>query len=407
MRYYYLVASLVLSVLSIPSFAGFEVNAGVVLPHTGSIKELGAPTQRGVDLAVAELARAGLTVNLFNVDSGSNSDTVATAVHDMLDLNKDTHIPVIIGGVSSGVTLKVATEVTLPGSMLIVSPVSTSPVFTNLPADEGVDLVFRTIASDALQGKIAGTLAAQEVKTVSILYVDNPYGRGLTAHFREAFEANGGKVLAMVPHDENEVYPSYETELQKALAGQPEMVAAYSYPEHAKVYVKEAINEFGFKNFLFCDGTRSQELIDEVGSDHLEGLWGTSHTAPQTDELDAFTKLYMDAYGMPPSSSFAANAYDAMAVVGLAAQRVLADDGDLTSASIRDNLRAVANPPGVLVGPHEIEKAFQLIWDGTKINYTGASGNVDFDQAGEVVTSIEIWHYVQGTIETLKIYDSF
>ena len=74
----------------------------------------------------------------------------------------------------------------------------------------------------------------------------------------------------------------------------------------------------------------------------------------------------------------------------------------MTAANIRDNMRAVANPPGEVVIPGEFEKAFGLLKAGKAINYEGAAGSVDFDKHGDVVTPIEIWEYQGGKLVTLR-----
>jgi branched-chain amino acid transport system substrate-binding protein len=43
----------------------------------------------------------------------------------------------IIGALASGVTVPVAESVTCPNNLLMISPASTSPLITVLPADKG------------------------------------------------------------------------------------------------------------------------------------------------------------------------------------------------------------------------------------------------------------------------------
>ena len=92
-----------------------------------------------------------------------------------------------------------------------------------------------------------------------------------------------------------------------------------------------------------------------------------------------------------------------MAVIGLAAYRAKVKGLSLTSENIRDNLRAVANPPGEVIMPGEFKKAFELLKQGKDINYEGAAGSVDFDEHGDVVTPIEVWKYSGGKIVTVKM----
>ena len=105
---------------------------------------------------------------------------------------------------------------------------------------------------------------------------------------------------------------------------------------------------------------------------------------------------------MPPLP-FITNAYDGMAVIGLAAYAAKVKGLPLTAKNIRDNLRYVANPPGVVVKPGEFKKAFELLDKGKEINYEGAAGSVNFDKNGDVITPIEVWKYHKGKIVTVRV----
>ena len=71
---------------------------------------------------------------------------------------------------------------------------------------------------------------------------------------------------------------------------------------------------------------------------------------------------------------------------------------------MRDALRQVANPPGEIVGPADIAKALELVREGKDVNYVGASGDVDFDEDGNVVSSMRVWRVKDNTIEDTDIY---
>jgi hypothetical protein len=74
--------------------------------------------------------------------------------------------------------------------------------------------------------------------------------------------------------------------------------------------------------------------------------------------------------------------------------------------AMRDALRQVANPPGEPIEPDDFQHAFERLSQGTKINYRGASGEVDFDDHGDVVTPIEVWKIDDsGTIVTERLED--
>jgi branched-chain amino acid transport system substrate-binding protein len=393
-----LASVLILTLAFISAAPAADIKVGTLMAQTGPLKEYGPPIKDGAVLAGKQMAAAGFEIEWFHEDSETNPAPATNAAKKLVNIN---NVVAIVGALSSGVTLAVAESVTLPNNVILISPASTNPLMTFLPADEGKDFLFRTCPSDALQGVVAGKLAASYNKTVSILYVNNAYGQGLSEVFTESFAKYGGKVLAAVPHDEKAA-ESYTAELKKALAGNPDRLLVYSYPEHAKVYLKEAVEFYKYGRFLFCDGTKSEDLVEVLGAKRLEGQKGTAPGTVGGDAFNKFNEFYKAEFGRLPPKPFITNAYDGAAVIGLAAYAAKVKGLELTSANIRDHMRAVANPPGEVVIPGEFEKAFGLLKAGKAINYEGAAGSVDFDQHGDVVTPIEIWEYQGGKLVTLR-----
>jgi ABC-type branched-subunit amino acid transport system substrate-binding protein len=376
-----------------------ELRVGTLLSQTGPLKEFGPNLKNGTELAAKQLKAAGLDIRLFHEDSETSAIPATNAAKKLVEVDR---VIAIVGALASGVTVPVAESVTIPSGVIQISPASTSPLITVLPTDQGKDYLFRTCPSDALQGVIAGKLAASFSNKASVLYVNNPYGQGLAEQFKKSYEKRRGRVLAMVPHDEK-AGESYTAELRKLLKGNPDVIGAFSYPEHAKVYIKEAIEFFKFRNFLYCDGTKSFDIVKAVGEKNVEGRWGTAPGAALTTPYIVFNADYRDAYGSLPPLPFITNAYDATAVIGLAAYAAKAKGMAMTAVNVRDMLRTVANPPGEVIGPNEFKKAFELLDQGKQINYEGAAGSVDFDENGDVLTPIEVWRYRKGGMVTISI----
>lgn len=376
-----------------------EIKVGTLMAHTGPLKEFGPIIQNGVVLAAKQLGAAGFQVKLYHEDTETAPIPGTNAARKLVNIDR---VVAIVGALSSGVTLAVAESVTIPNNVIMISPASTNPLMSILPADKDKDLLYRTCPSDDLQGVIAGKLCASYNKTASVLYVNNAYGQGLAEQFKKSFERRRGKVLAMIPHDEK-VSESYTAELRKALAGNPDRLCAFSYPQHAAIYLKEAIEFFKYRRFLFCDGTKSLDLVKALGARNLEGQLGTVAASPGGEALVLFSADYKAEFGELPPLPYITNAYDAMAAIGLAAYATKVKGLPLTSKNIRDQLRIIANPPGETILPGEFKKAFNLLDKGKKINYEGAGGSIDFDENGDVRTPIEIWKYSEGKIVTVSI----
>lgn len=386
-----------------------EVVVGTLFDLTGALKDWGPRHQNAAELAAKQMAAAGLTINFVHQDSQTQAEAAKAAAEKLIAEDK---VVAIIGSSSSGVIVPVAEAVTSPANVLMISPGATSPFITDLPQDQSKDMLFRTCPSDTLQGAVLGKLAASLYKTASVVYVNNAYGQGLARQFQRSFVHHGGFVYTMIPHDEA-VASSYVEPLRNAFgrfyatkpfrSGRSDVLCVISYPEHAKILVKEAIEEYNCKHFLFTDGTKSEELAVAVGPAKLEDMLGT---APGVAVGEAFLKFdadYTAEFGEFPKSPFIANAYDAAAVIGLAAYAANAQGLPLTAPNIRDQLRAVANPPGTFIGPNEFELAFNMLESGKPINYEGASGTIDFDQNGDVMAPIEVWRFKAGKIVTYRM----
>jgi ABC-type branched-subunit amino acid transport system substrate-binding protein len=265
------------------------------------------------------------------------------------------------------------------------------------------DFLFRTTVSDAIQGVIMGRLAKElGYGTASALYINNAYGQGLAEAFKASFEAAGGKILELVPHEM--VQPTYASELSKATAGNPDVLAAISYPESAQIYLREALEGGYIDTFIFCDGTKSPDMNEAVGVDKLEGMHGTAPGSAMTDARRTFEANFESAFAVVPPLPYMDTTYDAVVLIALAAEKA----GTTTdSAAIRDALREVANPPGEVVGPgvEGIWNAMELIRQGKDINYEGAGGSQDFNENGDVMSTIEIWKIAGGEIVSTERYE--
>ena len=378
-----------------PTAAG-ALKIGALVPFTGALSDFGVPFERSMKLAVKEINEAGGVLGndvvLVSGDGATEPVKAQEEARRLIDIEK---VSAIIGEAASGVTLPVAESVTVPSEILQISPASTSPALTTV---EDNDFLFRTTISDAAQGVILGRLAHDILGFTSActLYVNNAYGQGLSAQFSKSFEELGGTVTAQVSHAAEEQV-TYLSELNKCVEGNPDVLAALSYPEHAKVYLKEALEGGLIDTFIFCDGTKSDKQFEALGWENFEGMYGTAAGALKVAAGTAFTAAYEAEYGEKPPLPYMRESYDAAYVIALAAQKA----GSTNSKAIRDALRDIANPPGEVVSPgvDGFKKAVELIKAGKDIDYQGAAGPIDFDPNGDVGQgAIEVWEITGGKI---------
>ncbi len=372
------------------------VKIGVLQALTGDLGTYGGPMTDAIKLAIKEVNESGgvLGTNItLKIEDTQTSEVAAVdAANKLVKVDK---VPVIIGTTGSGPG-KAILEITTGNGVLQISSSNTGVEFTTM---DKRDLYFRTCPSDALQGRAMARLAIREgYRNASTLVLNNPYGLGFEEVFREEFESLGGTIQESVRYDPAGTI--FDSEVDKACQPKPDVVVLCAYPQTGSIILKTAY-EKGYMDdidWLLSEGLRDETLPDMVGKDTegnyiVAGLKGTTPD-PRTGgpAYEAFKQKYKAEYGKEVTT-YCSNSYDAAAVVALAIEKA----GKAEGIAIRDALREVANPPGVEVT--DIGEALRLIRNGTDINYQGASGEIDFDENGDVLGKYCEWSFASnGTI---------
>lgn len=382
-------AGLVIAALVLAAFlsggtvgAAEEVKIGIMQALTGDLGTYGQPMTDGMLLAVKEVndnggVLGGKTLVALVEDTQTSEVPSVDAANKLVKVDK---VPAIIGTTGSGPSMAII-DITTSNSVLQISSSNTGPDFTTY---EDNDFYFRTAPSDTLQGKAMAQLAIKEgYTTSSTLVLNNPYGIGFEVVFNEEFEALGGTVLESVRYDPAGTI--FDSEVEKACKSNPDFVMLCSYPQTGSVILKTGY-EKGYMediDWLLSEGLRDETLAEMVGKDEagnyiIAGFKGTTPDPRAAGpSYETFKQSYKDEYGTEPTT-YCSNSYDAAAVVALAIEKA----GEAEGTAIRDALRDIANPPGEEVS--DIGEALKLIREGKEINYQGASGEITFDENGDV-----------------------
>ncbi len=369
---------------------------GYLADFSGALAEFGPAIQTGVDLAVKHINEAGGVHGLpIEVVVGDDQTDPTAATEEARRLIEIEGVSAIVGPLASGVAIAVAESVAVPAGVVVISPSATSPGLTTVN-DNG--FLFRSTTSDAAQGVVLAKLATDEgLDNVGVVYLNGAYGQGLADAFEGAFE---GTVTAASFEDGQ---ASYLAELQAAAAGGAETLVAIGYPAQAQVFIREALENELFSSFLFVDGTKSQELIDTLGAEALEGFKGTAPTGgPETDAFAAWQAAYEAEYGSVPELPFIREAYDAVVAIALAAEAAGSNDG----AAIRDQLARIGGPGGdvYLPGAEGVAAALAAVAAGDDIDFEGSATTLNWNEDGDVTTGyIGIFQYTGGTIVELEV----
>lgn len=374
---------------------------GVLLPLSGPEEGFGRPLFQSIQLAQ----------NDFNGIGGVNGRSIALLICDTAGLDAqaregaehlaDIGVQAVIGPDYSSQTLDVATNVTIPNEMVLVSPSATAVTISNL-ADNG--LVWRTVASDAIQGQALGELVAY--------LLDEQPQRGLNTRVTDP-------KLAVLVRDSD----TYASGLRDSLVDvvpasiiQSDQFTTYNYPN---ISAGDPGDYSGTIADLLTEDGDPPEVITILGSsevwtiaelidgqvDHdpiyifadagrisaeaagapeaLRGrVWGT---APQNvgDSGYApylgFRVKYQGAYGEAPDAfQFVANAFDALYVIAFGAAA-----GGFTGPEIAEGMTRLSSGDTINPNQSSAQSAINTLSGGGTINYQGASGPLNFDQNGD------------------------
>ncbi len=369
-----------------------SVKIGALQSLTGDLASYGGPMSDAIKLAAKQINEngglLGKQVEFLVEDDQTNNVAAVDAANKLVKVDR---VPVIVGDTGSGQSMSII-DITTGNGVLQISSSNTGTEFTSY---NDSDLYFRTAPSDTLQGSAMANLAKERgYKTVSTIVINNPYGVGFEEVFVKAFEANGGKVLEKIRYDPSQTI--FDSEVQKIAASKPEFVMMVSYPETGSLILRTAYEKGALTSmpWLLSEGLKVDNIAELAGKSAkgeyiIAGLQGL---APDQNAggkaYEAFRDLFKAEYGKEPGV-YCSNSYDAVALVALAIEQAKS----ATGRSIADNLRSVANPPGVEVS--DLKEALNLVREGKDINYQGTSGDITFDENGDVSGSYTVWTIAQ------------
>ncbi|POG56419.1 ABC transporter substrate-binding protein [Haloferax marisrubri] len=170
--------------------------------------------------------------------------------------------------------------------------------------------------------------------------------------------------------------------------GGPEGLVVIGYPESGIQLFRDYYSASdGSEEILVPDGMRSGSMPGQVGND-MANVTGTAPAAGGPNQ-DTFNQLFQDEYGAAPGV-FTSQTYDSVAIQLLAN----AAAGENSGPAIKDQMRRMANPEGMTVGPDNLVEGVEAAANGEDINYQGASSSVNFDENGDPAeAAYAIWEF--------------
>jgi ABC-type branched-subunit amino acid transport system substrate-binding protein len=368
-----------------------DLTIGDSIPLTGDLSDFGPPGEKASDLAVAQInaaiQQAGVdhTVNVVHEDNETSPQPAVQAARKMVDADGAT---CITGAWASSDTIPTAESVSIPDGILQISPASTAPAISDID-DDG--LLNRTSPPDTFQAAtlastIGEDLGGAEGKTVNVGARNDEYGTAFAENFRASWEAIGGTIGEEVIYDPEQ--PSYNSEAQQITSGNPAAIVVIDFPE-TFVKVGPALQRTGNwdpTKAWGTDGLASSDLPGDVGPPIVEGMRGTAPGAPEKGEAEeAFRTLYDGAEPLDvEAQTFDAQQFDATILCYLAAVAAGSTDGQ----DMADVITDLSAPGGTQYTWEQLPEMIEALQNGDDIDYEGASGSVNLNEAGDATSEV-------------------
>lgn len=368
-----------------------EIRWGALNPLTGAGSSYGPGMQQAIKLAVENInAQGGVQgrkIRLFTEDTATDPETAVRAAKKLIEVNK---VSAILGTWSSGVTMAVV-PLTIKAGVIEMS-VSGAPELSTLKDN---DLVYRTQASNTLFGDVFAEVAKRRgYKRAATMAFNNPSGIGNTTEFAKNFKRGGGEVVSSVVYDGGR--STYRTEIEKVLAGKPDVIVMGSYLPDTTIILKE-LYQLGENIPVIAPAFAiNPQLVKAIGPaaegalaiDALPNLGSKSYN----DFKAAFQKVSGSDASTNP---YAAMVYDQAIVLALAMEAAKSVDPKVYKRKIRD----VSGAPGKIV--NSFAEGLKELKAGNNINYEGASSSINFDKNGDVRPLFGVYEVKNGKLNLI------
>ena len=371
--------------------------------------KIGAVLPTSVDWGRPIAETAQFAVDIFNESGGVKGCDIEMVLRDtqvdpkigvdaakaLVDLDK---VPLLLGAVSSGVSMPILTSVTVPSGVMQMSCCSSSTAFTDVAAEGKTDgLWFRTFATTRNQAAVAAKLIQERgYKSVGIFYKNDDWGQDIGKLVAADLETLGIEVTTSAAI--NDAQPSYRAEVTEVLKTKPEAVYMAIYPTEGISVVREWISLGGTQEMVVANALKSDEFRDGVGMQYLKDVVGHDSAPPRTDSADSFIEMYKARFDSEPNGPGLPNSFDGVMISLLAMEAA----PELTGASIAEQVARVTDPSGTPVFPNVdgLKEARKLLAAGETVSYQGATGAVVFDKNGDVSAPAVAWAFSEdGTTE--------
>ncbi len=342
---------------------------GVLLPTGDAV--LGEPMVAAAELAIDRINDAGgvlgIPVRVIVADEGDTTATATASIQALLARDVDA----IVGPGSSVIALSSLDDIVTSGTVAC-SPTASTIALDGFPDD---DLFFRTVPSDSLQAQAIAQAADQTgALEASIVHVDDAYGRALAASVKQAMAGGTiavGETIAFSGRDDD-----LTGEARQLLASGSPVAIVLADDDDGTRFIETlgGLDTDALDAIVVNDAMRSTSSPQRIAGLDPELRRRIVGLAPQAQSGDP-------AAPFDPPGLFAANAYDCVNLIALAAVAAGSD----AAVEIAGEIPAVSSSGSVC---RTFAACVDAIDNGLVIDYNGPSGLMELGRSGDPTRAV-------------------
>ena len=372
-----------------------EVKVGILLGFSGVVESLTPSMADSAELAFNEISNdVDLSKKIkFKIQRADTSCSNKNLAKDSATKLIGEGVTAIIGAACPDLTMEIAKNILIPKKILMISPADASNELIKLK-DNGY--VFRTTPPKIRGGQILADITSDRgIKKVAISYSDNKDYEKFAKIYSKALNKNNIKTTIMISHNKN--INDYSKHISALTAAGGDALAIISDIDLGGDQIIGSVLDTGmFRSFILPDNMIDPKTIDKFKDKNLKQSFGYVQGLSNLGS-EKFMELAQNS-GIDSSSPYTAESYDAAAII------ILSNFAKFYSEenSINKNIYSIANKPGIKIFPGDLKKAINILSEGKKINYEGATG-VEFDKIGDTFGSFVEVDFNKGKLKSKKL----
>src|SRR5579864_4747158 len=375
------------------------VTMGVLSCFTGTLASLGQAMLQGSQIAQKAINDAGgilgVQLNLAHADTQCDEADSVPAVRQLLASSQ-------VVGIIGPETQEINAVAPIVTSAQVPTQFQGGSTLFDKNANQWL---WRDSPSDSQLGVAMALYAYQKgYRNAALVFYSDIAAQTFPPPITKTFEKLGGKIAISITIAPDQT--DYKAQMQQVIATNPDVIFTQTDAATAAVMFKN------FKDldnlaipFVGTDVTGGDDYLKaityQVAHDHLISVYGTSVSSAAADE---FNKDFSAMFGASNQPLANANyAYDSVISQALAIDKA----NSIAGPDINAALATVSNPPGTQC--YTYASCLALIKAGTKINYEGASGPLDYNQYhntfGPYGTFVQSLAGAQNQVDTMSAAD--